>query len=462
MRPLAPPSLSRRIVLSLLLAFALVAAVLVLNDYLSFKRSMAREPGLQQVGRLMAGSLAAEVGMAERRAILAAAASQYNGLRAAADPPRDPLLLLLRDARGTPLFAAPATATGLPAGTHGKVTDAEVGGRRYWLYTHVAPTWAMQIAEPAISDGTVLGWIFVGLLPDMLLAFPFVLVPVWLAVRQGLRPLRRLSGQIGRRGRDDFSPLDIPVHYAELDPLIHSFNALLDRLRERMASERAFVQDAAHELRTPMAVIAAQAHALAHAADEGERRLGEAALEQAIARASHLTRQLLELASLDRDSPPTQAPLDLAALLQDLLAQAMPLALKRRIEPTLEAPDSLPVAVDRAVLQSIVLNLLDNAIRYGREDGRIVVTLGRSKGLIVLEVADDGPGIPPADREAVFERFRRGEGTTARGTGLGLAIVRKATQRLGGAVTLSEGLDGRGARFIVRFPAETRAPPASA
>jgi signal transduction histidine kinase len=240
--------------------------------------------------------------------------------------------------------------------------------------------------------------------------------------------------------------------YAELKPVVTTFNELLNKLRGKVQRERDFVQDAAHELRTPMAVISAQAHVLARAASEAERLQAEGALESAIARASHLARQLLALASLDESRSAPMQRMDLAHLLQTMLAQAMPLARQRCIELSLDAPESLSLESDMAALQSIVMNLIDNGVRYGREGGQLAVTLQNSPDHITLIVADDGPGIPETERTHIFERFVRGSGQDIPGSGLGLAIVKQAVQRLRGSVQIDTGLDGRGVAFVVRIP----------
>ena len=242
------------------------------------------------------------------------------------------------------------------------------------------------------------------------------------------------------------------MRYAELQPLATAFDAMLGRLRNHVRRERAFVQDAAHELRTPMAAIAAQAHVLARAPDAVARRRAEEALDHALARTSHLSRQLLELATLDEvdsSEPPTA---DIADLVRRVLAAAVPQASMRGIELSLDAPDRLVVALDWPVFQSVLSNLLDNAVRYGKDGGCVTVTLQADGATLALLVADDGPGISPASREHVFERFWRGAGHDVPGTGLGLAIVRQAVARMGGSVRVEDGIDGQGVAFRVALP----------
>jgi two-component system sensor histidine kinase QseC len=230
--------------------------------------------------------------------------------------------------------------------------------------------------------------------------------------------------------------------------------------------EHAFVQDAAHEIRTPLAVINAQAHVMARSTSAEERAQAQAHLEQAVARTSHLAQQLLDLAALDAEAQrPAPREIDVAQWLRAALAQAAPAAMAKQIELSLDAPDHLMARLDLPALESVIHNLIDNAVRYAHAGGTVAVGLrvepqpptshGKPVQMLHLGVQDDGPGIAPAERAQVFERFYRGEGQeAASGTGLGLAIVRQAVLRMGGEVWLGEGLHGKGVGFFVRVPFE--------
>src|SRR5690606_17414870 len=152
--------------------------------------------------------------------------------------------------------------------------------------------------------------------------------------------------------------------HRELRPLEQSLDHLFAQLRQKVERERVFVQDAAHEIRTPLAVINAQAHVLARSPDAAERAQAQAHLEQAIARTSHLAQQLLDLAALDEAQRPAPRDIDVAHWLRAALAQAAPAAMARQIELSLDAPDHLPARLDLPALESVVQNLIDNAVRY--------------------------------------------------------------------------------------------------
>jgi two-component system sensor histidine kinase QseC len=236
---------------------------------------------------------------------------------------------------------------------------------------------------------------------------------------------------------DDLAPILITPRYAELKPLAAALDNFLARLRAKVGREHAFVQDAAHELRTPLAVISVQAHVLTKEPDAHGRHLAQQQLELAIARASHLIGQLLQLARVD------------SAGARQELVHAARTAMNNDLELSLEAPGALPFTLDVHAFQSILHNLLDNALHYVPAGGRIEVTLDHDNGMLTLVVADDGPGIAAEERALVFERFHRRQGHDKPGSGLGLAIVKQAAQRLRATIQLTTGLDGGGCAFVL-------------
>ena len=187
---------------------------------------------------------------------------------------------------------------------------------------------------------------------------------IWLAVKRGLRPLQHLSDRIAARGPDDLQPLGVNPVYAELTPLTSAIDRLLAQLRSKMETERGFVQDAAHELRTPLAVISAQAHVLALTAGGEQRACAERDMDRAIERASRLIRQLLALAQIDSAPAGEAAVIDVAQRVRQELASLAPAAMARGVELSLESPDVLTHALEAQAFQSILQNLLTNAIEY--------------------------------------------------------------------------------------------------
>jgi len=271
-----------------------------------------------------------------------------------------------------------------------------------------------------------------------------------------LAPLDRMSRAVAKRRPDAMSPLAANNVPEELRPLADSLNALLARLDEALAAQRRFTADAAHELRTPLAALKLQVGLAKRAQDDAHRSSAMSELEAGVDRAAHLVEQLVTMARLEPDSPDRRhESVDLAALAKDAIVARAALADDKRIDLGLTGAASATVRGDPAMLAMLIGNLLDNAIRYTPAGGRIDVAIDTS-GATSLSVIDTGPGIAPADRDRVFERFYRGGGTnqTSQGTGsgLGLSIVRRIANAHGAQVELADGSDGRGLAVHVRFP----------
>ncbi|MFZ6750897.1 sensor histidine kinase [Undibacterium sp. Ren11W] len=358
----------------------------------------------------------------------------------------------LSDRNGRLLLSNLAVSEPALAGKVGQVSAIERNGRRFLLLRSETPRWSLNIALPLHTFWGILRDDWLELTLNILIAFPFIFIPVWIAISRGLRPLNLLSERIAARGSGDLSAVNVDPRYAEMKPLVTALDSLLAQLRHTIHREHAFVQDAAHELRTPMAVISAQAHVLSMASNAQERGEAERHMDLAIARAAHLIQQLLDLAQLDaRPAQPSEA-LDVAQLVRQELALRAPTAIARKLDLSLEAPDSLCLALEPNAFRSVLQNLVNNALHYVQQGGRIVVELKEQDDVVSLSVADNGPGIPEYQRELVFERFHRGTGNTAPGSGLGLAIARQAAAALNGTIHIATGLDNSGCQFVLRLP----------
>jgi two-component system OmpR family sensor kinase len=243
-----------------------------------------------------------------------------------------------------------------------------------------------------------------------------------------------------------------------VQPLVAALNGLLTRLDAALGRERAFMADAAHELRTPLTALHLQMAMLARASGESERGVAMERLSQGVQRAIRLVEQLLALARQEPRSAPRREPVALEPLAREIITELVPLADARRIDLGLSASRPLTVSADPEALRTLLRNLVDNAVRYSGDGGRVDVALeeesqpGR-EGRPQLIVSDTGPGIPPEERARVFDRFYRRAGTTPPGSGLGLAIVKAIADAHGAEVRLDTGPDGRGLRVGVTFPA---------
>ncbi len=238
--------------------------------------------------------------------------------------------------------------------------------------------------------------------------------------------------------------------------MVSEINSLLPKLNTTLTREPNFLADAAHELRTPLAVIQAQAHVLRHAASEAEKNVATTELNMGIGRAASLIQKLLLTARVSvEDFVPRFEPVDLTAFVQERIATFSVLAAEKKIEMELQAPSRCVVKIDRETFISAVDNVLDNAIRYTPKEGAIAISITQlAEGRVSLRIADNGTGISHDLYERVFERFYRVAGTEQQGSGcgLGLAIVKRVLALHGGDVALSTGLDQRGLAVNLTMP----------
>jgi signal transduction histidine kinase len=448
-RRLLQPSLARRVVAALLLAFALVWCVLIALDFWAFRQDTRDNPALRGAVQALADALA-QTSAAEAVAIVRASELQFNRSRRASglDGVGD-LVLGLSRRDGTPLYGPAELEAALADRARHEPHRATLRGKTYRAEVVQTPMWRVTMLEPEVDDALLLRWLGSEQWLPMLVAFPLVLVPVWLAVRRGLAPLRMLVARASQCEPAAGLPLGLNLRQAELRPLEQAFDQLLVRAGQGMARERAFVQDAAHELRTPLAVLGAQAHALVGATDAGQQRAAQAALNRAVERASHLVHQLLTLARVESGARLVVREHDLIEAARQIMIAAAPLAQARQIDIALESPPQLQARVNLEHFHSILDNLLRNALTYCPPGACVEVHLCMQGPGVRLRVIDDGPGIAAAERERLFERFQRGRGEQAPGAGLGLAIVRAAAAAIGATVVATEGIGGRGVGFVV-------------
>jgi signal transduction histidine kinase len=275
------------------------------------------------------------------------------------------------------------------------------------------------------------------------LLVPVTLLVLWIVVARVSRSLRTVADDVARRDDRNLDPIPLSQVPEEITPLVGSFNALLARLQLAFSAQRRFVQDAAHELRTPMTAVALQMENLRASVPDGQSREQLAQLEAGMRRAHHLVEQLLRLSRQDAPAvtPPTE-PVDLTALLRESVGQCMALADRRRIEVGFDGQVAPVFRASASDLRSVFDNLLDNALRYTPEGGEIEVRVHAADGRPVVDVIDNGPGLPQHMLERVFDRFFRMPGAPSGGSGLGLAITRAAALRQGLNVELRARDDG--------------------
>jgi two-component system sensor histidine kinase QseC len=289
------------------------------------------------------------------------------------------------------------------------------------------------------------------LLPD-LVGLPLLALLVWLAIGWGLRPLQRMAESIKARAPDNLAPLMFGPLPHELEPMGAAINRLLLQVNQLLDQEKRFIADAAHELRTPLAVLRIHAQNALEAPDPDDRREALRQLGVGVDRATRVVAQLLTLARLDPDVVQlAMREINLLDYLRNDLAELTPLALERHQELSLEADEAADyqLLADGPSLGTLLQNLVGNAVQYTPDGGRIQVLLEAQADAIVLRVQDSGPGVSEAQREKLFERFYRlGDG---QGAGLGLSIVRRVVELHRGTIELGESPLG-GLDVCVRLP----------
>ncbi|MHB8724829.1 MAG: ATP-binding protein [Casimicrobiaceae bacterium] len=343
---------------------------------------------------------------------------------------------------------------GLPVPAREGYSTVSRNGRQWRVYTMVHGTHALQIAQPQDErDRLATQTALRTLLPFAALMPVFGLL-VWLGVGHGLRPLEAMSRAVGKRRPDALAPIGESGLPEELRPLGDSLNGLLARLSDALSAQRRFTADAAHELRTPLAALKLQ---LDLARRTGATQGASASLDDldaAVARASHVVEQLMTLARIEPEALAAQkSRCDLVAIAKDAIVARAALAAQKDIDLGLAHADPATVEGDSASLGILLSNLVDNALRYTPAGGRIDVGVGSAGGAATLTVADNGPGIPPQDRERVFDRFYRGAGNEESGSGLGLSIVKRIADAHGASISLDTPSSGTGLVVTVRFDA---------
>ena len=350
-------------------------------------------------------------------------------------------------------------AAGLPAATTLGYSTVDGGGGRWRTFGVLAGDHVIQVSQAlAVREARAAALAAKTLLPFALL-MPALGLLVWWIVGRSLSPLAGLAGSVHARSPDALEPLPMTGLPDEVRPLVEALNDLLERLSAALEHERAFIADAAHELRTPLTALDLQLQALGSATGDAERGRAYSDLRAGVTRATRLVGQLLTLARHERRAGWALGPVELGALARGVVTDLVVLADARGVELGVTAPEPATVSGDEASLAALARNLVDNAIRHTPAGGRVDVAVrrGDGQGGPVLEVTDEGPGIPEAERSRVMDRFYRVPGAGGSGSGIGLAIVRAIAEQHGATVELGAGPGGRGLAARVAFPPDPAA-----
>jgi len=345
----------------------------------------------------------------------------------------------------------------LPAITTLGFSTATTSEERWRVFGVQAATKVIQVAQPMRVRERQAVELALRTLTPFVLLMPILVIFIWFAVGHSLEPVRRLTSLVQSRKVTALDPLPAENLPGEVQPLVGALNDLLGRLGAALERERGFLADAAHELRTPLTALHLQMGTLARATNEAERADAMEKLSAGVQRAIRLVEQLLSLARQEPRADMARRRLRFDDLAREVVAEMVTLADARKIDLGISASQPAYVLGDADALRTLVRNLVDNAVRYTPVGGTVDVSVqdadepGTSHGA-VLRVVDTGPGIPPDERQRVFDRFYRPPGTTPPGSGLGMAIVKTIADAHGSTIVLDTDPNTHGLSVTVSFP----------
>jgi two-component system OmpR family sensor kinase len=376
--------------------------------------------------------------------------------------PNNALVVQIWDRNGVQLYLSQPQRV-LPQHAQLGFTNLRTESGEWRVFSALTGSQVIQVAQPMRERRDLAASMALRTIVPLLAVLPVLGLLIWFIIARGLKPLERVAAAVGRRSPTQLEPLTERGLPGEVQPLVRALNGLLESLGQALAAQRTFIADAAHELRTPLTAVHLQAQLAERAATDAERRKALADLKAGLERATRLSEQLLTLARAEPgvaagERPPE--PTDLNALAREVIEELAPLAAEKRIDLGLSEGGSATVRGDKEALRTLLSNLVDNALRYTPPGGRVDVAAAAESERIALVVRDNGPGIAPAERARVFDRFYRGQpaatpaaaGAGLRGSGLGLAIVKSIANRHGAAIELGPGIDGKGLGVTLRFP----------
>lgn len=331
-------------------------------------------------------------------------------------------------------------------------TSGDDGHWRHFSQWNDSRSLQVQVSENHHIRDELIGHIAWRLLFPALFGLPLIGFWVWLATRHGLSSLHGVAHQIASRDPQQLQAIHPTTAPEEIRPLIEALNGLFQRVEQTLEAERRFTADAAHELRTPLAALQAQLQVAQRARDRDEHDRSLQQLQSGLTRAAHLVDQMLLLARLDPESGlPDPQTVNLAELTEAVCADLGPQILARNIDFDFESVSDATLSGQAEWLRVLIRNLVDNAVRYTPEGGKVAVRITRDGERISLSVSDSGPGIPPEERSAVLRRFHRLEQAGQPGSGLGLAIVARIAELHGARLWLDSSPMTKGLNIGVQF-----------
>jgi two-component system OmpR family sensor kinase len=334
-------------------------------------------------------------------------------------------------------------------------SNVRANGTTYRIFSIQTDTQTVQVAQDLAVRRSMASNLALRTLGPIAVMMPILMLVVWWVVSGSLEPVARVRKQLASRQADDLSPVSDAGLPDEVRPLVQELNLLFGRVRTAFDAQQHFVADAAHELRTPLAALKLQVQSLERSDSLDAKRVAVARLTAGIERATRLVEQLLVLARQEASAAggtPRQN-VDILGAAKRAVAELASVAQAKGIDLGLQRADAAEVEGQLDALMILLRNLVDNAIKYTPHGGTVDVSVVAEPGAVRVTVEDSGPGIPPAERERVFDRFYRVPGSDAAGSGLGLAIIKSIADRHGATLTLGESKRLGGLEATVTFPA---------
>jgi two-component system OmpR family sensor kinase len=342
-------------------------------------------------------------------------------------------------------------------------SNVRANSTTYRVFSIQTSNQTVQVAQDLAVRRNMAGNLALRTLGPIAVMMPILMLVVWWVVSGSLQPVARVRSQVASRQADDLSPVSDTGLPDEVRPLVQELNLLFGRVRTAFEAQQHFVADAAHELRTPLAALRLQAQSLDRADTPEARQVAVSRLTAGIDRATRLVEQLLILARQEATAAEGTAaktrPVDLADLARRTAADLAGVAAAKGVDLGLQQADPASIDGQPDALQILLRNLVDNAVKYTPGGGTVDISVLSGAGTVAVQVEDSGPGIPPDERERVFDRFYRVAGSEAAGSGLGLAIIKAIAERHGAVLTLrsSERLGGLMATVTFKTPVQTAA-----
>ncbi|MGJ3704765.1 ATP-binding protein [Variovorax sp. AFSI2.2] len=335
--------------------------------------------------------------------------------------------------------------------------DVRARGTTYRVFSMQTSGLVIQVAQDMAARRNMAGALALRTIAPVALMAPLLMLVVWWVVSRSLAPVARVRKQVASRQADDLSAVSEEDLPDEVRPLVQELNLLFDRVRHAFDAQKHFVADAAHELRSPLAALKLQVQGLQRAPDAAARDLAVSRLVAGIDRATRLVEQMLALARHEASmaAGAKSQPVDLAEVARLAISDAVAAAQARGIDVGVSHADAGAVVNGQPeALRMLLRNLIDNAVKYTPEQGRVDVAIAMNGAAVDLSVDDSGPGLPEEERARVLDRFYRSGEPQAPGSGLGLAIVKSIADLHGATVVLAASPSLGGLRVLVRFPSK--------